>query len=273
MSNTITRFGNVTISGGYVHTGTISKSGGNYDIQGGLIAAGLAGTAGLTKSGAGTATLAGVNSYGGTTTVAGGALAVATAAFSAAILPGGTSVDFVSSTPEVGTSSILPGPLDWASLASTTVTAAGGSLPAGLTATVTNNPNLVVIVTSSSAYDSWASSYGLTGQDAAPAADPDNDGFLNNSEFAFGTSPIVGSPALLRTATSGGQCVISWLQRTDSSSAYTVQETADLVAGPWLSSVAQVQAGSGATPPTGYEWKQISVTATGKKFYRVRASL
>jgi len=273
MSNTITRSGNVTISGGYVHTGTISKSGGNYNIQAGQIAAALAGTAGLTKSGAATATLAGANTYGGTTTVTGGALAVATAALSAAILPGGTSVDFVSATPEIGTNSILPGPLASASLASTTITAAGGNLPAGLTATVTNSPNLVVIVASSSAYDSWTSSYGLVGQDAAPAADPDNDGFLNNSEFAFGTSPVVGSPALLRTATSGGQCVISWLQRTDSPSAYTVQETANLVAGPWIPSSATVQAGSGATPPAGYEWKQISVTATGKKFYRVRASL
>jgi hypothetical protein len=134
---------------------------------------------------------------------------------------------------------------------------------------VFDNLNITV-----SSYNDWAESYSLNpATDGAPGADPDNDGFLNKSEFAFGTIPTAGSPALLRTAINGGQCLISWLQRTDSPSAYTVQETSDLVADSWKPSSAPVQQGSGATPPAGYEWKQISVTPTGKKFYRVRASL
>jgi len=78
-SNTITRSGNLTISGGTVANGTLSNSGTAYDIQGGSIAAVLAGTAGLTKSGAGTATLSGSNTYSGATVVSTGTLQVASA--------------------------------------------------------------------------------------------------------------------------------------------------------------------------------------------------
>ncbi|NDB96221.1 MAG: PEP-CTERM sorting domain-containing protein [Verrucomicrobia bacterium] len=76
MNNTITRSGNLTISGGQVHTGTISKSGGDYDIQGGQIDAVLAGTSGLTKSGLNQAVLTSANTYSGTTAVNAGTLKV-----------------------------------------------------------------------------------------------------------------------------------------------------------------------------------------------------
>jgi autotransporter-associated beta strand protein len=53
-----------------IENGTLSKSGGNFDLQGGTVMANasLAGTAGLTKSGAGAANFAGSNSYTGSTT-------------------------------------------------------------------------------------------------------------------------------------------------------------------------------------------------------------
>jgi autotransporter-associated beta strand protein len=75
-SNTITRSGNVTVSGGIIENGTLSKSGSNYDIQGGSVGASLAGTAGLTKSGSATAALGGANTYAGGTTINGGTLSV-----------------------------------------------------------------------------------------------------------------------------------------------------------------------------------------------------
>jgi autotransporter-associated beta strand protein len=75
-NNTLTRSGDLTISGGRVYNGTISKSGSNYDITGGQIDAVLAGAAGLTKSGAGNASLGGTNTYSGGTIVSGGSLVV-----------------------------------------------------------------------------------------------------------------------------------------------------------------------------------------------------
>jgi len=53
-----------------IENGTLSKSGGNFDLQGGTVmaSASLAGAAGLTKSGAGAANFAGSNSYTGGTT-------------------------------------------------------------------------------------------------------------------------------------------------------------------------------------------------------------
>ena len=75
-NNTITRSGNVTISGGSLQTGTVSKSGSDYNIQGGSVGAVLAGTAGLTKSGLATAALGGANTYSGNTTIDGGTLSL-----------------------------------------------------------------------------------------------------------------------------------------------------------------------------------------------------
>lgn len=132
----------------------------------------------------------------------------------------------------------------------------------------------VTIGVAANAYNSWAAAYSLDpATNGAPSADPDGDGFLNSSEFAFGTNPAVGSPALVRTSTVSGQFVISWMQRIDSPSAYAVQQTANLATGPWASSPASVQPGSGSTPPAGYEWKQISAIPSGNMFYRIRASL
>lgn len=157
-------------------------------------------------------------------------------------------------------------------------TPSAASAPAVYTVTASNAGGSttaeVTIEVAANAYNSWADSYSLDpATNGAPGADPDGDGFLNSSEFAFGTNPTTGNPALVRTATAGGQVVMSWLQRIDSSSAYTVQETSDLALGPWMTSPATVQPGTGSTPPAGYEWKQISVTPAGKKFYRVTASL
>ena len=75
-NNTVTRSGNLTISGGTVQTGTFSKSGSDYDIQGGNINVVLAGTAGVTKSSTNGAVFNAVNTYTGDTTVSAGTLQV-----------------------------------------------------------------------------------------------------------------------------------------------------------------------------------------------------
>jgi hypothetical protein len=127
-------------------------------------------------------------------------------------------------------------------------------------------------------YDAWAVGYGLdpavsSGPNAGtPEADPDGDSFTNASEFAFGTSPIVGNGGLLQMGSGVGTLAIAWLERSGSGIIYRVQQTADLVNGPWSDS-ALVPISPGYPAPEGYEWRQVSVaTGAGKGFYRVTAS-
>ena len=87
--------GNYTISGGTLNLGALSKSIGafqitggavtgagaltgnaDYDIQGGIVAAVLAGNSGLVKTQDGVATLEGINTYTGDTNVLGGTLSI-----------------------------------------------------------------------------------------------------------------------------------------------------------------------------------------------------
>jgi autotransporter-associated beta strand protein len=77
--NGFLRTGLVTISGGTVTNGTITNNTAtNFDAQSGSVAAILAGSAGLTKSGTGTLSLSGANTYTGTTTVDEGTLSLGT---------------------------------------------------------------------------------------------------------------------------------------------------------------------------------------------------
>lgn len=64
----------VSFQGGFTTNGTITKSGGDYDARAGTVAAILAGSAGLTKTGTGTFNLESNNTYSGQTTILGGTL-------------------------------------------------------------------------------------------------------------------------------------------------------------------------------------------------------
>lgn len=126
-----------------------------------------------------------------------------------------------------------------------------------------------------SPYGSWAAGYGLdpsvtTGPTAgAGAADPDKDGFSNNQEYAFGTNPTLGNPALLTTSVSGGNMIVSWLQRTDAApGSYKVKTTTSLAVPFAVNATltADITDGSATpTPPTGYVRKQVSVALTGER--------
>ena len=140
----------------------------------------------------------------------------------------------------------------------------GGTAPAVRGVSVTSTPL---------PYDSWFSAYGLdSATTGASGADPDGDSLSNAVEYAFGTSPVDGAGEVVKTTASAGQFTIQWLQRMDGATTYTVQETAFLSSS-WTNSSALVQAGTGPTPPTGYEWRKITVPVTDRKFYRVNAVL
>ena len=120
------------------------------------------------------------------------------------------------------------------------------------------------------AYDTWASGFGLDpATTGAPTADPDGDSFNNAQEYAFGTNPTQGTGSLLSTTASGGNLVVTWLQRSDVT--YNVQSTANLATTAFASdgAVIVVDGPVSPTPPAGYTRKQITVSASGQKFYRV----
>lgn len=159
--------------------------------------------------------------------------------------------------------------------------AAVGS-PAGnvdLTSTGSQQVNVAVngTVTAANPYDSWASGYGLAASETsgptagAPAADPDNDGFNNQSEYAFGTNPTQGNAALLSVSTSDGNMIVTWLQRTDAApGAYKVKTTTSLSTPFTVDATltaAIIDGSATPTPPAGYARKKVSVaTSSGRNF-------
>jgi autotransporter-associated beta strand protein len=262
----VNRFG---INAGTVSNGTISNSGTYNLVGGGAISANLTGAAAnLSKTGAGTVTLSGANTYGGGTAISEGSLVIAQSNFTGTITAASITVQ-LSSTPATGAAfQILPG-----SLAGSYPAPSVTPLAAGQTASFDLATGVLSITAAGGSYDSWASGYGLDpATDGAPAADPDGDGFSNNSEFAFGTVPTTATPALLSTSTSGGNLTVSWMER-DSELEYTVQSTTsltvDFAADP---SILPATSGSQVGVPAGYTRKQFTVSASGKKFFRVRAT-
>jgi len=128
-------------------------------------------------------------------------------------------------------------------------------------------------------YTNWLTNYpSLTGPDALGSADPDGDGFSNNLEYAFDGNPTVGSPALLSVRRSGADAVFSFVARKDPPGGvtYIVQSATNLTTGPWIESgitptIATDQ--GGVLIPTDYERREFTVPASGKSFFRVRATI
>ena len=151
--------------------------------------------------------------------------------------------------------------------------------PAGLVALTSSGAttqNIAVTGTVSSganAYDTWASGFGLDpATNGAPTADPDGDTFSNAQEYAFGTDPTAGNPALLSASSAGGNLTVSWLERSDVT--YAVQSTANLASTAFADdgTVSVVNGPVDPAPPAGYTRKQFTVPATGNKFYRVKGT-
>lgn len=127
------------------------------------------------------------------------------------------------------------------------------------------------------ARSSWAASYGLDpATTGAPNADPDGDGYNNSLEFAFGTNPTVGTPALISATRSGANINVTFVRLIGSSSAtYAVQTSGNLSAGPWNpTGITPTTAGVDQTGvAAGYERVGFTAVASGSTFYRVVASI
>lgn len=122
-------------------------------------------------------------------------------------------------------------------------------------------------------YSSWAEGYNLNpATDGAPSADPDEDGFVNGSEYAFGTDPTLSTPALLYSARSGGDLVVTYVGKNVGVT-YQAETTTDLKAGPWSDVLVQPTLDPNQDEvPFGYSRQILSIPSGGKLFLRVRAS-
>ena len=104
----------------------------------------------------------------------------------------------------------------------------------------------------------------FTGTNAAPAADPDHDGFNNTAEFIAGTNPTNAASLLKMISASNAPSgtTVSW--QSVAAKTYQVSSRTNLGAGAWQNVGSPVTAG-GATAQT------VGATATnGYRFYRVQ---
>ena len=123
-------------------------------------------------------------------------------------------------------------------------------------------------------YSNWLTNYpSLTNTNGT--ADPDGDGFNNNLEFSFDGNPTVGTPSLMTVRPVGTNAVFNWVQRT-SGVGYEVQKNSSLT-NTWAEasglSISNSTNQSGLLIPADYIRREFIVPASGKDFYRVRATI
>jgi hypothetical protein len=163
-----------------------------------------------------------------------------------------------------------------------------GSLSGNITLSSANATTQNVAVTGNitsstgTPYQDWVSywttqSASFNGTSTNGTADPDGDGYVNDTEFAFDGNPTVPTATLLTTSTSAGNMTVSFIVRntTPAGASYQVQETTNLNTGFVLSnatvSVSNDQ--TGILAPLQYQRRQFTVPmADPKKFYRVHAT-
>lgn len=141
------------------------------------------------------------------------------------------------------------------------------SLPATNTNTITFN--FGAAPPSYLSYSGWVGAWALSGPNTNTTADPDGDGFDNNDEYAFGGNPTNPTPYLLNISGSN----ISYLGLTNATN-YTVQNTTNLVTGPWTNFLVTPTNSSDQANiplPAYYQRKQLTVPLTPgtNNFYRV----
>ncbi|NDE18450.1 hypothetical protein EBZ80_26435, partial [bacterium] len=122
--------------------------------------------------------------------------------------------------------------------------------------------------------EQYLASYGLVKgtPEAAGTADPDGDGMDNNTEFAFGTSPVSGASRAATLSSGTGTIKLTYLQR-DSGVTYTVKSLPDLATAFDSGTTVTPSASSDQTSkPTGYTRYEASVSTGGNRaFLRVKA--
>ena len=183
------------------------------------------------------------------------------AALTATILPDSTVVNF-STPPGVGTYSILSGALDAASLASSQIDGLG----AGLAATLTNNPNLQVVVAAQSGYAGWSQGAPLNS--------------ANQLLYAIGgaSSPTAtdGVPSVT-TVNSNTVSITAVVRTNDPSLAVFGQSILNLATGTWITNDVSMSVSTNQAGLPADTQRQIFSTprapSDSKKFLRLQTTL
>jgi fibronectin-binding autotransporter adhesin len=223
----------------------------------------ISGTGALLQNGSGTLTVTNnANSYSGDTTVTKGTLSLGngttnTSLADTADIVIGTDPTAVLNLNYLGTDTVA------------TLTINGVGKSAGVYSSsdpsgrITGTGTLTV-TSGGSPYTTWANTF-LPGNDVSnPAGDNDNDGLVNQQEFAFGLSPISGSsvnPILVSLDKTTG--TFTYQRRAATGLTYKVLTSTTLAAGSWtedtVATAGQIATASGSN-------ETVVVTLTGAPF-------
>ncbi len=143
------------------------------------------------KNGTGKQTLSGPAAYTGNTTVSQGTLSLATpflADTSTVTLAAGATLELTHNATDRVAALIIDGVAKPPGLYG----AVGSANTADTEIPSLTGTGRIRVGPETPVFDQWALSFSLTGGNASPSGDPDQDGNLNLDEFAFGGSPISG---------------------------------------------------------------------------------